>query len=159
MNCAWAQWAIAVGRVYDNDQPNMSVGIISATNRIWGKAIQTDAKISPANYGGPLVDLEGRVIGVLVPMSPMESGEMAGVEWYDSGIGFAVPLEHINRVLDRLKHGEDLQPGLMGVTIKAGDPYADEVTIATCLPKSPARQAGLKPGDKIVEIDGVKIGE
>ncbi len=151
------QWAIAVGRVYAANQPNMSVGIISATNRVWGKAVQTDAKVSPANYGGPLVDLEGRVIGVLVPMSPMESGEVAGVEWYDSGIGFAVPLEHINRVLKQLEHGEDLQPGLMGVTLKPGDPYAGDVTIATCLPKSPAQQAGLKPGDKIAEIDGVKI--
>ena len=43
---------------------------VSATNRIWGKAIQTDAKISPANYGGPLVDIRGRVLGVLVPLSP-----------------------------------------------------------------------------------------
>lgn len=151
------EWAISVGRVYDTDQPNMSVGIISATNRVWGKAIQTDAKVSPANYGGPLIDLEGRVIGVLVPMSPMESGELAGVEWYDSGIGFAVPLEHINRVLERLKRGEDLQPGLMGVTTKPSDPYAGDVVIATCVPKSPARQAGLKAGDKIVEVDGVKV--
>ena len=39
-------------------------------DRIWGKAIQTDAKISPNNYGGPLVDIAGRVLGVLVPMSP-----------------------------------------------------------------------------------------
>ena len=50
--------------------PQVSVGIISAKNRIWGKAIQTDAKISPSNYGGPLIDLQGRVLGVLVPMSP-----------------------------------------------------------------------------------------
>jgi S1-C subfamily serine protease len=64
------QWAIAVGRVFDGDQTNLSVGIISAVNRVWGKAVQTDAKISPANYGGPLVDLEGRVLGVLVPMAP-----------------------------------------------------------------------------------------
>ena len=48
----------------------MSVGIVSALDRIWGKAIQTDAKISPNNYGGPLVDIGGRVLGVLVPMSP-----------------------------------------------------------------------------------------
>ena len=52
------------------EQPNLSVGIVSALDRIWGKAIQTDAKISPNNYGGPLVDIAGRVLGVLVPMSP-----------------------------------------------------------------------------------------
>src|SRR5262245_41381880 len=54
------QWAIAVGRTFDQPQPNLSVGVLSATNRIWSTAIQTDAKISPANYGGPLVDIQGR---------------------------------------------------------------------------------------------------
>src|SRR4029453_16812371 len=44
------QWAIAVGRTYDQPEPNLSVGVISATNRVWGMAIQTDAKISPSNY-------------------------------------------------------------------------------------------------------------
>ncbi len=151
------QWAIAVGRVYDGDQTNISVGILSAVNRVWGKAIQTDAKISPSNYGGPLVDLEGRVLGVLVPMSPMETGEIAGVEWYDSGIGFAVPLEHINRVLDRLKKGEDLHPGLLGVSMRGSDPFAEPPIIAICHPKSPAAEAGLKPDDRIAEIDGVKV--
>ena len=63
------QWAIALGRTYDVSFPNLSVGILSALNRIWGKAVQTDAKISPANYGGPLIDLQGRCIGILVPMS------------------------------------------------------------------------------------------
>jgi serine protease Do len=55
------QWAIAVGRALDTQHPNISVGIISAKDRVWGKAIQCDAKISPSNYGGPLVDIQGRV--------------------------------------------------------------------------------------------------
>jgi serine protease Do len=151
------QWSIAVGRVFDAGKTNVSVGILSALNRVWGKAVQTDAKISPANYGGPLVDLRGRVLGVLVPMSPMETGEMAGIEWYDSGIGFAVPLEQINRMLDRLKKGEDLHPGLLGVSLRPGDPYTAEPVIAACHPKSPAAEAGLKTGDKIVAIDGVNV--
>ena len=99
------QWAIALGRTFDSAKPSMSIGIVSALNRIWGKAIQTDAKISPNNYGGPLVDIRGRVLGVLVPMSPMAADELAGVEWYDSGIGFAVPLEDVFQPLDRLKRG------------------------------------------------------
>jgi serine protease Do len=151
------QWAIAVGRTFDGGQPNMSVGIISAVNRVWGRAIQTDAKISPANYGGPLIDLHGRVLGVLVPMSPQETSEMAGVEWYDSGIGFAVPLEHVNRMLPRLKKGEDLNPGLLGVSLRPGDPYAVPPIIAASHPKSPAALAGLKAGDRIAEINGVKV--
>ena len=80
-----------------------SVGIISAVGRIWGRAMQADAKISPVNYGGPLVDLYGRVLGVIVPADPRSEGETAGVEWYDSGIGFAVPLEDILAALPRLK--------------------------------------------------------
>ena len=57
------QTAIAVGRTLPaniEQPPSVSVGIISAIHRIWGKAIQTDAKVSPTNYGGPLVDMEGR---------------------------------------------------------------------------------------------------
>jgi serine protease Do len=69
------QWSIAVGRTYDQPEPNLSVGVISATNRVWGKAIQTDAKISPSNYGGPLIDIQGRVLGVLVPLSPQSKAQ------------------------------------------------------------------------------------
>ncbi len=60
------QWTIAVGRTFDSPRPNMAVGILSALDRVWGKAIQTDAAVSPNNYGGPLVDVRGRVLGVLV---------------------------------------------------------------------------------------------
>jgi serine protease Do len=152
------QWAIALGRAFDGEIPSVSVGIVSALGRIWGKAIQTDAKISPVNYGGPVVDIEGRVMGVLVPLSPQGSGDTAGVEWYDGGIGFAIPLEDIYAALDRLKAGEDLHPGLMGVSFKgdagvlAGEPVIDRVRAA-----SPAEEAGLKPGDLITEIDGERV--
>ena len=122
-------WAIALGRAFDVSQPNISVGIVSAVDRLSGRAVQTDAKVSPTNYGGPLVDIRGRVMGVLSPLSPQKSGEVSGVEWYDSGIGFAVPLEHINQILPRWKEG-DLKPGLVGVSLKAGDVYADAPVIA-----------------------------
>ena len=151
------QWAVAVGRTFEGSQPNVSVGIVSAVGRIWGKALQTDAKISPSNYGGPLVDIRGRVLGVLVPMSPQNTTAMAGVEWYDSGIGFAVPLEHVLKMLPRLKAGEDLHPGVMGVSFKAGDQYADAAVIAACRANSPAYKAGLKAGDTIVEVDGQAV--
>src|SRR5262245_591144 len=101
--------AVALGRTLsaEDGPPSVSVGIISATDRIWGKAVQTDAKISPTNYGGPLIDIEGRVLGVLVPASPQADGALAGFEWYDSGIGFAIPLDDINAVLPRLKKGTE----------------------------------------------------
>ena len=137
------QWAIAVGRTYEQPEPNMSVGVLSATNRIWSKAIQTDAKISPANYGGPLIDIQGRVLGVLVPLSPQrQGGEVAGAEWYDSGIGFAVPLADIIERLPTLKSGKDLHPGLLGISLKPGDIYALPAEIG----RLAGRLAGLQGG-------------
>ncbi len=147
------QWAIAVGRTFDSDKPNLSVGIVSARERIWGKAIQTDAKVSPNNYGGPLVDIRGRVMGVLVPLSPQAGSEVAGVEWYDSGIGFAVPIESILQVLPRLIKGEDLKPGLAGINL-GSNLYTGDAVLGPVQPNSPAAEAGLTPGDRIVEIDG-----
>ena len=151
------QWSIALGRTFASDLPNVSVGIVSALDRIFGRALQTDAKISPNNYGGPLIDLRGRVFGVLVPMSPQDSSELAGFEWYDGGIGFAVPLENILAQLPKLKEGKDLHRGLMGITMKPGDPYVQPAVIATARAKSPAREAGFLPGDEIVEVAGQKI--
>lgn len=151
------QWTIAIGRAFDQDQANISVGVLSARNRVWGKAIQTDAKISPSNYGGALVDIQGRVLGVLVPLSPQGQGELAGAEWYDSGIGFAVPLAEIMPYLDRLKKGEELHPGVLGVSLKGSDIYASPADLAAVQPKSPAYKGGLKAGDRIVEVDGEKI--
>jgi S1-C subfamily serine protease len=154
------QTALALGRTWMSAEqpPSVSVGIISALDRIWGKAVQTDAKVSPVNYGGPLVDIHGRVIGVMVPASPYGQDETAGVEWYDSGIGFAIPLEDINAVLPRLREGKDLHRGVMGITWPPGqDPYSTPPTVGAVLPKSAADLAGIKAGDVIVEMDNTKI--
>jgi serine protease Do len=150
------QWSVAVGRTFDSPEPNVSVGIVSAVKRIWGKAIQTDAKISPNNYGGPLVDLQGRVLGVLVPLSPQGTTAVAGVEWYDSGIGFAIPWEHTLKMLPRWKD-EDLHEGAHGITFKKGNQFADPALVANCRVNSPGHKAGLQPGDTIVEIEGQKV--
>jgi serine protease Do len=151
------QWALAVGRTFEAEQPNVSVGIVSALNRVWDKAVQTDAKVSPSNYGGPLVDISGRVLGLLVPMSPQANDDVAGVEWYDSGIGFAVPLETVMRVLPRWQQGEDLHAGLLGITIKSPDLYSEPPVVAAARATSPAFKAGFRAGDKIVEVAGRPI--
>jgi S1-C subfamily serine protease len=157
--------SIAVGRTLTSegaDLPSISVGIISALDRIWGKAIQTDAKVSPTNYGGPLVDLQGRVQGVLVPASPQAEGELAGFEWYDSGIGFAIPLEAINAVLPRMMKGTAKEPvvlkrGYVGITMKSANMYEGAPVIGTVAPGSAAEKAGLKPDDRVTEIEGKKL--
>jgi serine protease Do len=151
------QTVIAAGKTFDAAQVNLSVGIVSATNRIWGKAVQTDANVSPANYGGPLIDLYGRVVGVLVPLSPESDEEVAGAEWYDSGIGFAVPLDDVNRRLEQLKQGADLFPGKLGFAVENANALDPETKVAVVKANSPAAQAGLKPGDLIVSVNGQPV--
>jgi serine protease Do len=154
------QWSIALGRALDlkmDKAPAISLGVISALNRVWGKAIQTDAKISPVNYGGPIIDLEGRMQGILIPASPKGDDEISGFEWYDSGIGFAIPMEDVMTALPRLKEGKDLQKGILGVAMKSQDQYSTVPVIGTVAKASPAEKAGLKPGDTILEIEGKKV--
>ena len=145
------QTAVALGRTLDASVPQVSVGMISATNRIWGKAVQTDAKVSLANFGGPLVDLKGQVIGILTPLSTRGDGPLAGIDWYDSGIGFAVPVNEVLARFDSLKQGVGSKPGILGVNFKSGNLYEESVEVAFCLGSSPAASAGLKIGDEIIE--------
>src|SRR5580700_9901184 len=147
------QWAIAVGRTYDSPEPSIAVGIVSAVKRVWGKAIQTDAHVSPVNYGGLLIDLAGNALGIIVPLSPSGKEETAGVEWYDSGIGFAIPFADVLDSVEHLKKGKDLYPGLLGVTVKEGG-VDEKPTIDVVRFDSPAERAGFKSGDVIAEIDG-----
>lgn len=151
------QWTIAVGRAFDVVQPNVAVGILSAVGRIWQRAIQTSAAVSPNNYGGPLVDIQGQVLGVLVPLAPDSDSELAGMNWYDSGIGFAIPVEHLMNMLPRLKKGEDLRAGVMGIGFRSRSLYSEPPVLSTIHPRSPADKAGLRQGDRIVEIDGQKV--
>lgn len=152
------QWVVSLGVGYGDTQPALSVGILSATNRIGGKAIQTDANISPANYGGPLVDIEGRVLGICVPMNPQSQAVGAGVEWYDSGIGFAVPLDGADEIIERLKKGENIRPGFVGV-VAIANPRGKGLFIERVVQNSPAGDEGLLRGDVILEVNGQAVDE
>lgn len=148
------QWAIALGLGFGGDYPSVTAGVISALDRMHGNAVQTDAKLSPANYGGPLCDIRGRVIGMAVPMA-QRPGELAGIEFYDSGIGFVVPKDRLDEIVDVLRTGTSFYRGWLGIQIDPRVPHG--VVIARLADPSPMLAAGVMPGDRIVEANGNPI--
>ncbi|MBM3975183.1 MAG: PDZ domain-containing protein [Planctomycetes bacterium] len=148
------QWALALGRTFAADLPTVHFGIVSAKGRQFGRALQIDAGTSPANYGGPVVDVQGRVLGIAVPLSP--SGRNAGVEWYDSGVGFAATIADIAPLLARMQQGEALQRGWLGVQFdpKWLGPGAKVVTVDA---RGPAHAAGVQKGDVLLQVGGVPV--
>jgi serine protease Do len=161
-NLVIGEWAIAIGNPFGfylgNSEPSVSVGVISATQRNLiapseGQAsyfdmIQTDAAINPGNSGGPLVDADGEVIGV---NSSIFTPTGASV-----GLGFAIPINRVARVVDDLlTHGKIRSPWI-GVRLQQTrstnprDILTQGAVVGTVAPGSPADKAGLKPGDQIV---------
>jgi serine protease Do len=148
------QWVAILGRSFGGKDPSVHAGIVSALGRLHGRAIQTDASASPANYGGPLIDLEGRVLGVVTPLSP--DGREASADWYDSGIGFAATWVDVPGYIDRLRRGETVGAGFLGITMDLGY-LGPGALIATVLAASPAAGSGLQGGDLVAELDGVPV--
>ncbi len=156
-NLQVGQYAIAVGRVAGSEQAAVSVGILSATGRLNGRALQTDARVSPIFYGGPLLDIRGQIVGILVPAMPEAAGADEKSGWYDSGIAFAAPAEGIAKRLEKMKAGEDISPGFLGIVAGSSDPYAAGTKVDAVRPRSPAQRAGVQPNDEIAAIDGVPV--
>lgn len=144
------QSAVAIGRGMGGNEPSASVGIISALNRVQRLCVQTDARLSPANYGGPLLDIHGRVIGLNVPMA-QRPGELAGIEMYDAGVGFAITSDQLAPIVEQLRSGVSVYRGWLGIQV---DPHrADAVIIDRLADPSPMRQAGARRGDQIIAIE------
>jgi S1-C subfamily serine protease len=116
------------------------------------KVIQTDAAINPGNSGGPLLDARGRVIGI---NSQIATGGNRG----NVGVGFAVPSNTLNRVIERLKHGQRISRPYLGITTNALVLGGSGARVADVAPGGPADDAGLREGDIIVEVDGRRIDQ
>jgi putative serine protease PepD len=138
-------------------------GIISGLHREVGTnsggaledVLQTDAAINPGNSGGPLVDAQGRVIGINTAIADPGSAQ---------NVGFAIPISNAKVIIERLRDGK--QPALLGVKTVNVDQakldgasvevdegaYVQEVTAGT-----PAAKAGIKAGDVVVAVDGRSV--
>ena len=164
------QKVFAIGNPFGLDH-TLTAGIVSAlgreikavTGRTINEVIQTDAAINPGNSGGPLLDSSGRLIGVNTAIYSPSGGS--------AGIGFAVPVEAINRVVPQIiRYGKVIRPGI-GITL-ANRGITERLEIKGALvinvqPGSTAEQAGLRGttqvlggvllGDIIIAVDGNKI--
>ena len=164
------EWVLAVGNpLGENLTFTVTSGIISAKGRSLALPnasdrsiqdfIQTDAAINPGNSGGPLVGIDGEVIGVNTAIA-------SGTGFY-SGYGFAIPINLARTVMDQLiEHGR-VRRAALGITVRnasANDAaYVGLPEIRGVIVEdfggdtSPARQAGLEPGDIIISIDGKPV--
>ncbi|KAA1418718.1 PDZ domain-containing protein [Nocardioides humilatus] len=143
-------------------------GIVSALNRpvttgsttddsSYINAIQTDAAINPGNSGGPLVNLQGQVVGVNSAIATNGGGsfdEEAG----NIGVGFAIPVEQVIVTADQILATGEAQYPIIGARVAIGGPSDfDGATIDEVLDDSPARDAGLKDGDLITQVNGARV--
>jgi putative serine protease PepD len=127
-------------------------GIVSALDRQMQSpngytingAIQTDAAINHGNSGGPLLDLNGKLIGVNAQIESDSGG--------NDGVGFAIPVSTVKSVVPQLINGGSVAHAFLGVSLTSGSATVAEVRAGT-----PAEQAGLQAGDVIVSVDGKAV--
>ncbi len=155
-------WVLALGQPFGL-QDTVTAGIVSAKDRGIGmmrheEFIQTDAAVNPGNSGGPLVNLQGQVIGINTAISSHSGGF--------EGIGFAVPVNVAKWVSDQLVKDGKVQRAYLGVGIQPVDQdLADQLGVSTpggalitdVQPDSPAATAGLKSQDVITSFNGTPI--
>jgi serine protease Do len=156
-------WVLAIGSPFGLNR-SVTAGIISQTNRetpstsVFQRFIQTDAAINRGNSGGPLVNMNGEVIGI--------NSQIATSTGDYNGVGFALPSNEAAYVFDQIVKTGKVRRGYLGVgleTVKAefaavyGLKEAKGAIVVELLGKGAANAAGLKVGDVIVEFNGQKI--
>lgn len=160
-NLRIGDWVIAIGNPFGLGY-TVTAGIVSAKGRSLGLGayddfIQTDASLNPGSSGGPLFNLKGEVVGVNTAI--VARGQ---------GIGFAIPIDMVEFVIEQLKSGGKVVRGWLGVYVQKVTPEIassfglneDEGALVSDLaPDSPAEKAGIIRGDVIVEYDGQKVND
>lgn len=155
-------WVIALGSPFGLSQ-TVTAGIVSALGREgvglarFENYIQTDAAINPGNSGGPLANIHGEVVGINTAISSAAGG--------NDGVGFAIPSRMVGRIVNDLIDDGTVQRGWLGVNIQPLDPELAAtfghdartgVLVAGVVEGTPASDAGLRPGDIILDIDGTR---
>ncbi len=161
------EWALAIGNpfgnLFSNSEPTVTAGVVSATGRhiipddddrvVYLGMIQTDASINPGNSGGPLVNSAGEVIGLNSSIFTRSGGS--------EGLGFAIPIDRALRVAEQLMGDGELKRAWFGFEVDAGEEdiwgRTQGIVVATVAPGSPAAEARLALGDRIVSVDGQAI--
>jgi serine protease Do len=155
-------WVMAIGNPFGLGG-TVTAGIISAKQRDinagpYDDFIQTDAAINRGNSGGPLFNMDGEVIGVNTAIISPTGGSI--------GIGFAVPSDTVQAVVQQLKEFGEVRRGWLGVKIQTvSEDIAESLGVAentgalvsAVTPESPAAKAGLQPGDLILKFDGKDV--
>lgn len=154
------EWVAAFGNPFGHGH-TLTKGIVSSIGREISEInrvplIQTDAGINPGNSGGPLVNTKGFVIGV-----------NSAIDARGPGIGFAIPIDEVKKILPDLEKRGAIRKGYLGIGLgdhtieSAADLGLDEKNpgawVAQIEPKSPAAKSGLKVYDTITEVNGQKI--
>ncbi|WP_424302174.1 DegQ family serine endoprotease [Castellaniella sp.] len=154
------QWVLAIGSPFGLDS-TVTAGIVSAINRDTGDYlpfIQTDVAVNPGNSGGPLINLQGQVVGINSQIISRSGGFM--------GISLAIPIDEVMRVVDQLKAHGKVTRGRIGVQItEVQDDVAKALGLGTAHgalvssvdPDGPAAKAGVHAGDVITSFNGHEI--